>query len=49
LEAIMSLDALRLRADDRRRAYARFHRPARLVEFVCGAQALEMAKEACLV
>ena len=40
-EAFESLETLRTRAEDRRTAYAHFHRPARLVEFVCGAEALQ--------
>jgi glycosyltransferase involved in cell wall biosynthesis len=40
-EALGSLQALRTRAEDRRAAYANFHRPGRLVEFVCGAGAIQ--------
>ena len=34
--ALESLDTLKQRADERRSAYAHFHRPSRLAEFVCG-------------
>jgi len=49
LDALGSLDWLKERAMDRRAAYAGFHRPSRLVDFICGARALEMASEQCLV
>jgi glycosyltransferase involved in cell wall biosynthesis len=47
-EALVSLNVLQRRAGERRGSYARFHRPSRLVEFVCGAQALALARERCL-
>jgi glycosyltransferase involved in cell wall biosynthesis len=47
IEALETLDVLRARAEDRRSAYAHFHRPARLVEFVCGAEVVQRAS-ACL-
>jgi len=47
-DALSSLDSLQARAQERRAAYARFHRPERLVEFVCGAQAIDMVREQCL-
>jgi glycosyltransferase involved in cell wall biosynthesis len=40
-DALASLPALRGRAEDRRAAYAHFHRPGRVVEFVCGAEAIQ--------
>jgi glycosyltransferase involved in cell wall biosynthesis len=40
-EALASLDVLKERAEDRRAAYAHFHRPARLAEYVCGAEAVQ--------
>jgi glycosyltransferase involved in cell wall biosynthesis len=40
-EALDSLQTLRTRAEDRRAAYAHFHRPGRLVEFVCGVEAIQ--------
>ncbi len=42
IKALESLDALRCRAGDRRSAYAHFHCPSRLVEFVCGAAVREL-------
>jgi glycosyltransferase involved in cell wall biosynthesis len=39
-EALGTLDVLRCRAEDRRTAYAHFHRPSRLAEFVCGTEAI---------
>jgi glycosyltransferase involved in cell wall biosynthesis len=36
VKALGSLESLRSRAEDRRSAYAHFHRPSRLAEFVCG-------------
>jgi glycosyltransferase involved in cell wall biosynthesis len=36
-EALRDIESLRARAEDRRSAYAQFHRASRLVEFVCGA------------
>jgi hypothetical protein len=47
IEALGSIDVLRARAEDRRSAYAHFHRPARLVEFVCGAEVVQKAAQ-CL-
>jgi glycosyltransferase involved in cell wall biosynthesis len=52
LEALKSIENLRSRAEDRRAAYAHFHRPSRLAEFVCGADAIQAAAalgEPCLV
>jgi glycosyltransferase involved in cell wall biosynthesis len=43
VEALATLDSLRSRAEDRRSAYAHFHRPSRLVEFICGADAMQAA------
>ena len=40
--ALRSINVLRSRADDRRSAYAHFHRPSRLAEFVCGAAVREL-------
>jgi glycosyltransferase involved in cell wall biosynthesis len=48
VEALVSLDALRSRAEDRRAAYAHIHRPERLAEFVCGADVIEAVKQAYL-
>jgi glycosyltransferase involved in cell wall biosynthesis len=45
IEALGSLDALRARAEDRRAGYANFHRPSRLVEFICGAHVIQTAAE----
>lgn len=42
-EALGSLEALRMRAEDRRSVYANFHRPSRLAEFICGADGIEVA------
>ena len=39
VKALESLDTLKQRADERRSAYAHFHRPSRIAEFVCGAAA----------
>jgi len=39
-EALAGIESLRARAEDRRAAYAQFHSPSRLVEFVCGAEAV---------
>jgi glycosyltransferase involved in cell wall biosynthesis len=47
-EALASLEELQSRAEERRLGYSRFHRPSRLVEFVCGAAALAAAREPCL-
>jgi glycosyltransferase involved in cell wall biosynthesis len=44
-----TLDALQARAAFRRGAYANFHRPARLAEFVCGADAIRAVNQPCLV
>jgi hypothetical protein len=41
--ALRSINVLRTRAEDRRSAYAHFHRPSRLVEFICGAEAIQSA------
>jgi glycosyltransferase involved in cell wall biosynthesis len=49
VDALRSLDELKARAVDRRAAYAGFHRPSRLVNFICGARAMEMVREKCLV
>jgi hypothetical protein len=49
VDALRSLDELKARAVDRRAAYAGFHRPSRLVDFICGSRAMEMAREKCLV
>jgi hypothetical protein len=41
IETLKSLETYRARSGDRRAAYAHFHRPSRLAEFVCGAKALQ--------
>ena len=43
IEALASVETLKARAEDRRTAYAHFHRPSRLVEFICGASAIQAA------
>lgn len=40
IEALGSIDSLRSRAEDRRVAYAHFHRASRLAEFICGARSV---------
>ena len=47
-EALACLDTLKARAEFRRAAYANFHRPARLAEFVCGADAIRAVSQPCL-
>ena len=47
-EALACLDTLQTRAEFRRAAYANFHRPARLAEFVCGADAIRAVSQPCL-
>jgi glycosyltransferase involved in cell wall biosynthesis len=48
IEALAARDDLRARAEERRSAYAHFHRPSRLVEFICGAEVIQAAEQPCL-
>jgi glycosyltransferase involved in cell wall biosynthesis len=48
VEALGSLDILQSKAEDRRAAFAHFHRPSRLAEFVCGADVIQAARQPCL-
>jgi glycosyltransferase involved in cell wall biosynthesis len=49
VKALESLDSLKQRAEERRSAYAHFHRPSRLAEFVCGASAANTRERSAVV